>query len=84
MASQALNRFQTESSNVFMLRDILPGPGWAPYRALSPALEKETETVPKSCAEDGDPIKGVLVALGLESGVILVLFGAWQVLHLIR
>jgi hypothetical protein len=84
MVSQALNRFQRESSNVFMLRDILPGPGWAPYRALSPALERETEREPKSSAEDGDPIKGMLVALGFESAVILILYGAWQVLHLIR
>ncbi|MGA3048581.1 MAG: hypothetical protein ABSD67_18250 [Terracidiphilus sp.] len=84
MASQALNRFQTESPNVFMLRNILPGPGWAPYRALSPALERETEIAPKSSAEDGNPFKGMLVALGFEAAVVIVLYGAWQVLHLFR
>jgi hypothetical protein len=84
MATQALNQIEIESPTPFLLRDILPGPAWAPYGPGAPALMGETESVLSSSAEDGNCLKGALVALVLEGGAALGAFGIWQLWHLFR
>jgi hypothetical protein len=84
VASQALNQFEIESSQPFMLRDILPGPGWAPYTASARPPARRAIRVPHAGMDEGSCIKGTLVALGLEGAAALGAFGLWQIWHLIR
>jgi hypothetical protein len=80
VATQALGNFEMEPTQPFMLRDILPGPGWAPYKASEGRIDctSRAEVVPGSC------LKGAVIAIMLESAAALVVYGAWQVWHLIR
>jgi hypothetical protein len=84
MATQALDQFEIESSNEFLLQDILFGPAWAPYRAGAPALAGETESVPTPSAADGICLRGVLVALALEAGAAMGAFSMWQLWRLFQ
>jgi hypothetical protein len=84
VASQALNQFELESPQPFMLRDILPGPGWAPYTASVRPLARDAASAPDADVEEGSYLKGALVGIGLEGVVALGVFGLWQVWHLIR
>ena len=78
MATQVLDNFENQSSKVFMLRDILPGPAWAPPMAKSPARAEETVRVSESSAEDGSCVKGMILAFGLEASGALIVYGLWQ------
>ena len=84
MASQVLNQFEIESSQPFMLRDILPGAAWAPYRAPTRPLAAVTDCVSDANEKEGNGLKGLLVAIGLEGTMALGVFGLWHVWHLIR
>ncbi len=84
MATQALNQFELELPKPFLLRDILPGPAWAPYGPGATGLAGETEYLPAPTAEDGNCLKGASVALALEAGAALGAFGIWQLWHLFR
>lgn len=84
MASQAINEFHRESPQPFMLRDVLPGPGWAPYRAAARPLPHKRELVPEECEEDGSCVRGFLVGIGLEGAAALGIYGIWQLCHLVR
>lgn len=83
MASQALNQFEIEPPQPFMLRDILPGPGWAPYTASARPLARGASRAPDANADEGSCLKGVLVGIGLEGAVALGIWGLWQVWHLL-
>jgi hypothetical protein len=82
MATQVLNQFEIESSQPFMLRDILPGAAWAPYRAPTRAIANELECAIDANEEDGNCVKGFVVAIGLESAMALGVLGIWHFWHL--
>ncbi|MGD0630249.1 MAG: hypothetical protein ABR987_12905 [Terracidiphilus sp.] len=84
MASQTLNELHRESPQPFMLRDVLPGPGWAPYWAPARPLPGAADFASKACEEDGSCVKGLVVAICLEGAAALSVFGIWQLWHLIR
>ena len=89
MARQAVRDFQTESTQPFLLRDVLPGPAWAPYRAAARPSPRDTDFADRDYAsglsEDrGSCLKGMLFGLGLEVAAALGVFGVWQLWHLIR
>ena len=67
-----------------MLRDILPGPGWAPYRAPTQAFPRPVEREQDESVEEGSCVKGMLAALAIEGVVALGVFGLWHAWHLIR
>ena len=84
MASQVLNQIEIELTQPFMLRDILPGPGWAPYQLQRRSLVVEIDHPSKKAEERGNCIKGLVVALTLEATVAFGAFGIWQLWHFIR
>jgi hypothetical protein len=84
VATQVLNQIEIESSQPFMLRDILPGAAWAPYRAPARPAAKELECACTTNEEDGNCIRGFVVAVALEGAMALGVFAGWQVWHLIR
>ena len=84
MATQVFNRFESETPAVFMVRDILPGAGWAPYQAESQVCAIETEPVSAVTREDGDFFTGALAALSLEAGLAVCVWGVRLAWHLFR
>jgi hypothetical protein len=84
VASQALNQFEVEPRQPFMLRDILPGPGWAPYQAPAQTFPLPVERASEETTEDGSCVKGMLAALAIEGIVAVSVFALWQAWHLIR
>ncbi len=67
-----------------MLRDILPGPGWAPYHAPARTFDLRMDRSQDSAQIEGNCLIGVLVGLCLEAGMALGAYGVWQLWHLIR
>lgn len=67
-----------------MLRDILPGPAWAPYRAQEITTAKNTLCAHEQDAEASIPLKGFLVGIGIEAVMALGLFCAWELWRHIR
>ena len=84
MATQVLNQIDMESSQPFMLRDILPGAAWAPYRAATQPIARKMDCASDAAEEDGNCVRGFLVAVCLECAMVAGVFGIWQVWHLIR
>lgn len=89
MASPIVVEIETLRRQRFMLRDILPGPGWAPYRPDAPAAGRDSdgtlaERVYVDDSGDGRCMKGLLVAVALECVAGLGVVGAWQLWHLLR
>ncbi|MGA9668805.1 MAG: hypothetical protein WBQ94_06330 [Terracidiphilus sp.] len=84
MATQAINRFKTVPPTPFMLRDILPGPAWAPYQTETNNLTRVAEYLQEHPKEDGNCVRGAVVALGLEVVAGISAFGIWQLWHLFR
>ena len=84
MASQALNQFEPESCQPFMLRDILPGPGWAPYQPPARPFPLPVELESDETMEEGSCVKGMLAALAIEGIMALGVFALWQAWHMIR
>lgn len=86
MASQAIGNFEVQPTQPFMLRDILPGPGWAPYTASE---RTHVSRIDRARVSDGEAVhgsvaKGVLIGLLMEAAAALIAYGAWQVWHLVR
>jgi hypothetical protein len=79
-----MNEFEPETPQPFLLRDVLPGPGWAPYRAAAFPLPQDREVAAKPYEEDGCCMKGLLVGIGLEGAAAMGIYGLWQLWHLIR
>ncbi len=67
-----------------MLRDILPGAAWAPYRAPTRLLATVSERVSETNQSKGNCVKGLVVAIGLEGATALGVFGIWHAWHLVR
>jgi len=84
VASQAIKEFHRDTLHPFLLRDVLPGPGWAPYRAAARPLPRAMDVVPEANEEGGSCMKGLMVGMGLESAAALGVYGLWQLWHLIR
>jgi hypothetical protein len=82
MASQTLNQFKGEARTSFLLRDILPGPGWALYRAPAQSFPRLVERAPVQNAEEASCIRGFLAAIAIEGIVGLGVFALWQAWHL--
>ena len=74
MASQTLNQFEEEARTPFMLRDILPGSGWASFQAQVESFSRMT---------DANCIKGFLASIAIEGIVGLSVFALWQAWHLV-
>ena len=78
MTSQVFNPCEVEPSQPFMLRDILPGPAWAPFRAAPPT--------PAACPAKSQAPAGklqyrwatVVAAVCFEVAIPLGVFGIWQ------
>ena len=81
---QALKEFEIGSSRTFMLRDILPGPAWAPYGAEDVSFAEESDCQSDSRMKDGSCLKGFVAAVGLEAAMVIGLYGIWQALHVFR
>jgi hypothetical protein len=69
MATPVLKKFDFEFSEAVMVRDILPGAGWAPYRAAAPARVRKTrvrkpEELRPSHEEDWNFINSALAGIG--------------------
>jgi len=84
VATQAMNRFEIESSQPFMLRDILPGAAWASYRAPTQSIANEMDCASDAAEEDGNCVMGFLVAICLECVMVAGVFDIWHVWLLIR
>lgn len=89
MASPILVEIETLRPQRFMVRDILPGPGWAPYRPDGLAAVGKTDRTPAERvyvddSGDGRCVKGLVVGIALECIAGLGVFGAWQLWHLFR
>jgi len=84
VASQAFNQFDIELPQPFMLRDILPGPGWAPYQPPPQVVIARINRPSKKNVAEGSCAKGLLVAIAFESTVALGALGIWQLWHFIR
>lgn len=84
MATQVLCDFEIKSPQPFMLRDILPGPGWAPYRAPVRLLERESEYESDADVAGGSCVKGLMTAAFIEGAMVLGIYAAWQAWHLLR
>jgi hypothetical protein len=84
LAIQPLNQFEVEFPRHFMLRDILPGPGYAPYQAQAPPMISETESVPDPIEKGKSRTRRFLVGVGMEIGVAAGVLGIWRLWHLIR
>jgi hypothetical protein len=53
MTAEILNYVQAEPQNDFMLRDILPGAGWAPYIGRDLAVAWQSKRLLEVGAEEG-------------------------------
>lgn len=86
MASQLLNELDVEvkASDQFLLRDILPGPAWAPFGAESGELHRAIDYVSVAMVEEENCPRAVLVAFCLEAAIALSLYGGWHMLRMIR
>jgi hypothetical protein len=67
-----------------MLRNILPGAAWAPYRAPTRPLAPDTDCESDANEKEENCLKGFVVAICLEGATALGAFGLWHVWHLIR
>jgi hypothetical protein len=84
MATQLINQFELELPQTFMLRDILPGPAWAPYQVqYRPSIEQIARPSTEK-EEDGNCAKGFIVAIAMEGMLALGVFGIWHFWHLVR
>jgi hypothetical protein len=79
MARRALHEFE-KSAQLFLVRDTLPGHGWAACRAPvhQSASERTSDTVDGSC------LKGLFAGLCLETSATLVVYGIWHAWQLLR
>ena len=84
MASQLLDDPKIDSPEPFLLRDILPGPAWAPFQAESGQLHRAIDYASVAMVEEENCPRAVLVAFCVEAAIALGLYGGWHMLHLIR
>jgi len=78
MTSQSLNPCQSQPQQPFMLRDILPGPAWAPFGA-APTSQAATLAEPAVQGKAKPRWKAVLATVSLEAAIPIGVFTIWQV-----
>ena len=78
MTSQVFNPCEVESPQPFMLRDILPGPAWAPFRAAPPTPAACPEKSPAPAGKMQFRWATVLATVCFEVAIPLGVFGIWQ------
>ncbi|MGA2561865.1 MAG: hypothetical protein ABSF17_19510 [Terracidiphilus sp.] len=86
MPTQAAKVFEVERRDVFMLRDILPGPAWSPYSSGIPARSREVEPIfeEESGEEEGSNLRGLVIALALEAILAVSVYELWRGWHFLR
>jgi hypothetical protein len=86
VASQLLNDLEVEvkASDSFLLRDVLPGPAWAPFGPETGELRRAVDYVSVAMVEEENCPRAVLVALCVEGAVAVGLYAGWHLLHAIR
>ncbi len=85
MASQAiydqpLYDMEQKPSQPFLLRDVLPGPAWAPCQARA----NDDYFVSKADMSQGSCIRGALAAIFLEGIAAASVYGLWLLWHAVR
>jgi hypothetical protein len=83
MSSEALRKLEVDQE----LYPLRPAPNAAamlrfPLRE-NPGIES-TDDCPKVNPSDGNPLIGLGIAMTLEAGAAIVLFGAWQLFRFLR
>jgi hypothetical protein len=84
VTSQLLDELKIDSSEPFLLHEILPGPVWAPIGADTCDLPRTVDYGLETMVEEENCPRAVLVAFCLEAVVALGLYGGWHALHLVR
>lgn len=89
MSSQVHIEFETITTQRFMVRDILPGPGWAPYRPQLHLVSEKSDSLTEGSlssenSEDGKCLKGALIGIALECVAFAGVFGVWRLWHIAR
>jgi hypothetical protein len=84
VASQLLNDLEAKAPEQFLLRDILPGPAWAPFGNGCGEVHRAIDYVSVAMVEEENCPRAVLVAFCVEAAIALGLYGGWHMLHMIR
>lgn len=84
MASQLLDELEIESTETFLLRDILPGAGWAPYGPEPCDLPSDMELASEALVEEENCPRAILVGICLEAVIGFSIYGACHAFHLVR
>lgn len=85
MASRAAHRVEAEPVRASVrITAVYTSPLTATSLNGTPAFGHITENLKISREESLGGAKGAMMALGIEAGAALCLFGAWLVLHLLR
>jgi hypothetical protein len=84
LASPVLNSLEVEAVQPFMLRDVLPGSAWAPFRTEAAASAGEMDCMSEPVLEREFHLRGIAFALGLEAIMALAVYGIWQLCVHIR
>jgi hypothetical protein len=78
MTSQVFNPFEVEPTQPFMLRDILPGPAWAPFQAAPQCPTARVQAPAQAGPRKKYRMAAVLAAVCLEVAIPLGVFGIWE------
>jgi hypothetical protein len=78
MTSQVFNQFEVETPQPFMLRDILPGPAWAPFRAAPQVAAVPAEQALAPAAKTQHRWKTVAATICFEVAIPLGVLSIWQ------
>ncbi len=79
-----MNEFGYNAGTPILLRDILPGAGWAPFGSNSSDPPSETDFSSEAVVEEENCPRGLLVATCLEAVLLFCLYSGWHALHLAR
>jgi hypothetical protein len=73
-----------KSSQPFLLRKTVPGPGWTVYQAPVRSFRTQMDFWREAEMEDGSCPMGVLVGLCLEGVMAVGVYGIWELWQLLR
>lgn len=66
-----------------MLRDILPGPAWAPYSSGVPVRSRNDELNEEQIDDRQNFARGMLIAVALEAVLAFGVYEGWRAWHLL-
>jgi len=84
VASQLLDELEIESSENFLLRDILPGAAWAPFGPEPCDLPSDIDFASEALVAEENCPRGILVGFCLEAVIGLCIYGGWRAFLLFR